>query len=182
MVRLLLAHGADVEPINEDEVGNTALQLAIIHDVPDVVKLLLQAGANPFAEDHCRHSTMDTVRSVDTFELLLAAWGDRFTADVLELACCYILPAGYNLFDNERDRNYVDLSARLIVEADKMGIIDTLMSDDNHAYLAAIKLAYALDCQTDDVLAHRQLVYGTLRDAQVLFIEVLVLGDDTSSI
>ncbi|KAB1274937.1 Ankyrin repeat domain-containing protein 7 [Camelus dromedarius] len=49
MVRFLIENGANVHAV--DNVQRSALILAVFHDSPDIVKLLLQEGVSPYSQD-----------------------------------------------------------------------------------------------------------------------------------
>ncbi len=84
-VRLLISGGADINA--QDDFGCTALHDAVFYDLPDIVKLLLESGANPNIRDKESGSTP-----------LDKAISDGY-ADIVELLLLYGADA------NARDRN-----------------------------------------------------------------------------
>lgn len=47
IAKLLIEHGADVNAVESERAGNTAIREAVEEGSPELVKLLLSAGANP---------------------------------------------------------------------------------------------------------------------------------------
>ena len=62
-VKRLLARGADIN--TQDNVKFTPLLYAVANDYPEVVKVLLEEGADPFLEDCVGRNSFDYARSLE---------------------------------------------------------------------------------------------------------------------
>ena len=76
MVKLLLDHGADLN--QHDEEGYTPLSIAAYHGRADIMKLLLDAGAEPEKTEKCFGKD-----SGDTPLHTAAGWGNKATIQIL---------------------------------------------------------------------------------------------------
>ncbi len=84
LTTLLLEAGADVNGQNEDEKGNTALHAAVKNNFPDLVALLLKAGADPNRPNVKGEAPLHwrlKKEYAPIYEALLAAGADPFLLD-----------------------------------------------------------------------------------------------------
>jgi ankyrin repeat protein len=78
IIPLLLEKGADID--SADDAGFTALISAVVNDKPDLVRLLLDRGADPRIRTHEDQSALDWAQElgiVDIVDLLEAAYAHR---------------------------------------------------------------------------------------------------------
>jgi len=78
IIPLLLERGADIDAT--DGMGFTALISAVVNDQPDLVRLLLDRGADPGIRTHEDQSALDCAQDlgiVDIVDLLEAAYAHR---------------------------------------------------------------------------------------------------------
>lgn len=79
MVRGLLAMGADIEATST---GDTALHDATVTDDLEVMKILLDAGADPNAQDADERTPLHCAKSVDAAALLIERGADAHARDI----------------------------------------------------------------------------------------------------
>lgn len=113
IVRLLLAHGAFPDPINN--AGCTPLYLAAELGLPSIIALLFAHGANPYASGYSRHTPLHHVASggdIKIAELLIdgganPAYRDQQGNTPLDLAYKYAKwdPSGVDMLELLFDRS-----------------------------------------------------------------------------
>jgi hypothetical protein len=77
VVRLLLDHGADVEAVSRNAIGNTALSAAAFGNHFDVVQFLLARGANPAARNRHGKTALDRATETGRTRIAQILRGDR---------------------------------------------------------------------------------------------------------